>query len=143
MNVIRIEDYWMGRDVLYPTAMSPAIENEAYRTVELANKLLETAGLHGVILPDHPTNHSPVSSGWRPPQVNSNTPNAAPNSKHMLGKAIDLYDPDGDLDNWLMTDFGIACLEALGLWIEHPACTKSYTHIQTVPPGSNKRVFWP
>jgi hypothetical protein len=141
--MITMTDYWMGRNVTHALSLTPQIEHEAQRTVELANKLLTTAALHGVILPPHPVNHSSVSSGWRPPAVNAGTPNAAPNSKHMTGKAIDIYDPDGDLDNWLMTDKGTAALEAIGLWMEHPSATKGWTHLQTVPPGSNRRCFYP
>jgi hypothetical protein len=141
--MIEMRDYWMGRNVSHALSLTPQIEHEAERTVDLANKLLDTAALHGIILPPHPTNHTPVSSGWRPPAINAGTLGAAPNSKHMTGRAIDLYDPDGDLDNWLMTDKGVGTLEALGLWMEHPSATKGWCHLQTVPPGSNKRVFYP
>jgi hypothetical protein len=61
----------------------------------------------------------------------------------MTGQAIDIYDPDGDLDDWLMTIEGLAALEALGLWIEHPSATKSWSHLQTIPPKSRRRVFYP
>jgi hypothetical protein len=61
----------------------------------------------------------------------------------MTGQAIDIYDPDGDLDEWLMTDKGLAVLDSIGLWIEHPSCTKGWCHLQTIPPKSNRRVFFP
>jgi hypothetical protein len=61
----------------------------------------------------------------------------------MTGEAIDLYDPDGDLDEWLMSEKGRGILEALGLWMEHPASTKSWSHLQTIPPRSGNRVFYP
>jgi hypothetical protein len=133
----------MQRDKDYSKSLTVAIENEAARTVDLANKLLDTAALFGVILPTHPVNHTHVSSGWRPPAINANTPNAAPNSKHMTGQAIDIYDPDGDLDEWLTTEKGLATLESIGLWIEHPSATKGWCHCQTVPPNSGRRVFYP
>lgn len=141
--MITLADYFMGRRERYPLAMSPAIEREAYRTVDLANKLLAQAQTYGVSVDMHPANKSPVSSGWRPPEVNAATPNAAPRSKHMTGQAIDIYDPDGDLDDWLMTGEGQAAMAALGLWHEHPSATKGWAHIQTVPPNSRRRTFWP
>jgi len=61
----------------------------------------------------------------------------------MTGQAIDLADPDGDLDEWLMTAEGQAALVEIGLWMEHPAATKSWTHLQTVPPKSGRRTFYP
>lgn len=141
--MIELRDYWMQRDRDYAKSLTVDIEREAERTVELANKLLDTAALFGVILPMHPVNHTHVSSGWRPPGINAATPNAAPNSKHMTGQAIDIYDPDGDLDDWLMSEKGQATLDSIGLWIEHPAATKGWAHLQTLPPNSGRRVFYP
>lgn len=34
-------------------------------------------------------------------------------------------------------------LVKLGLWMEHPSATPSWLHVQTVPPGSGNRVFYP
>jgi hypothetical protein len=141
--MITIADYFMGRREKYPAALTTEIERNAARTVDLANKLLTEAQTYGVTVDQHPVNRSPVSSGWRPPEVNAATPNAAARSKHMTGQAIDIYDPDGDLDEWLMTGPGQAVLSALGLWMEHPSATKGWCHVQTVPPGSGRRVFYP
>ena len=130
--MIILQDYWMGRDVTYPLALTPEIRRNAITTVALANALLAVFG-----------QGRKVNSGWRPPQVNAATPNAAAMSKHMTGQAIDLADPEGDLDDWLMSDAGQAQMEKLGLWHEHPAATKNYAHLQTVPPRSGKRTFFP
>jgi hypothetical protein len=141
--LISLADYWMNRDLTYAKDLSPSIETEAARTVALANQLLNTAALFGVVTPQNPLTRSLVSSGWRPPSINSSTPNAAPNSKHMLGKAIDIYDPDGVLDDWLLTEKGQGTLASIGLWMEHPAATKGWCHVQTVPPPSGRRCFYP
>ena len=130
--MISLSDYWMGRDEKFPLAMTPQIEKNAILTVQLANALLAKFG-----------QGRKINSGWRPPQINSNTPNAAPNSKHMTGQAIDLADPEGDLDDWLMSPEGQATMAGLGLWHEHPAATKGWAHVQTVPPRSGNRTFYP
>ena len=130
--MIILQDYWMGRDVTYPLALTPEIRRNAITTVALANALLAVFG-----------QGRKVNSGWRPPQVNAATPNAAAMSKHMTGQAIDLADPEGDLDDWLMTGNGQAQLVTLGLWHEHPAATKGWAHLQTVPPRSGNRTFYP
>lgn len=141
---VTLADYWMGRDLEYALALDTQTRKNAAITVELANKLIAAAALHGVVMSQaHPVTGTLVSSGWRPPAVNAATPRAATNSKHMTGRAIDLYDPDGDLDEWLMTAYGRTALEAIGLWLEHPASTKGWCHVQTVPPGSGNRVFYP
>lgn len=141
--MISLQDYWMGRDREFPMAMSPDLERNASLMVELANKLIVLARVGGVVFDTNPRTGTVVSSGWRPASVNANTPNAAPNSKHMTGQAIDLYDPDGDLDDWLMTEDGQRVLSDLGLWMEHPSATKGWSHVQSIPPRSGRRVFYP
>lgn len=140
---ITLAEYWMGRDETYPLAMTSAIDKAARTTVDLANKLLELAASCDVQLMRNARTGTLVRSGWRPPSVNAVTPNAAPNSKHMTGQAIDIEDPDGDLDEWLMTKDGQDTLAKLGLWLEHPSATKGWSHLQTIPPNSGNRVFYP
>ncbi len=141
--MISLTDYWMGHDATYPLAMTPQIERNAERIVDLANKLLVLAHSGGVTMWPIPRTASVVTSGWRPPEINAVTANAAPNSKHMTGQAIDLYDPDGDLDEWLLTPDGQRVMTDLGLWQEHPAATKGWAHAQSIPPRSGRRTFFP
>lgn len=141
--IVTLSDYWMGRDRLFATSMSPDLEHRAVRMVALTNELLRRARAAGVSIPVNPRTENHVSSGWRPPSINANTPNAAPNSKHMTGDAIDLYDPDGDLDDWLMSDAGQAAMVEVGLWHEHPSATKGWAHLQSLPPRSGRRTFYP
>jgi len=132
--MIILDDYWMGRDKQYPLDLNDAIRANAKVTVDKANLLLSTFKQA-----TGDTTQRKVTSGWRPPRVNAATPNAAMTSKHMTGQAIDIYDPDGALDDWLTDDI----LTQLDLYREHPAATKNWCHIQTVPPRSGKRTFYP
>ena len=141
--MISLQDYWLGRDREFPMAMSPDLEKRAAMMVELANKLLTIAHSAGITLPTNPRTGSVVSSGWRPASVNPATHNAAPDSKHRPGRAIDLYVPDGDLDEWLMTPDGQKTMADLGLWHEHPSATKGWAHVQSLPPWSGRRTFFP
>ena len=140
---ITLADYWMGRDELYPLAMTLDIRQRAQRMVALTNELLERLLANGIRLQINPKTGTIISSGWRPPAVNSATAGAATNSKHMTGDAIDLYDPDGDIDGWLMSDDGQQVMQHLGLWMEHPSATKGWAHVQSIPPRSGNRVFYP
>lgn len=140
---ITLRDYWMGRDTHYPNYWSTDVRNNASRTVDLVNRLLERAAEAGVCPNTSDNGFGCVRSGWRPPAVNLATPNAAKNSLHMSGLAIDLNDDDGELDDWLMGDAGQRALEEIGLWMEHPAATKGWCHLQIKPPKSGRRVFYP
>lgn len=64
-------------------------------------------------------------------------------SRHQTAEALDLADPEGDLDQWLLDNQRL--LESCGLWVEHPATTRGHCHLQSVPPkgGSRRRVFYP
>jgi hypothetical protein len=140
---ITLTDYLMGRDAVYPEACTPEVRANAEKTVKLVNSLLAVMEAEGMQFEAHPVNQSLVSSGWRPPQINRQVKGAAPKSKHMTGEAVDLYDPEGDIDNFLMSGQGQRVLASLGLYIEHPSATKSWSHIQIVSPRSGNRVFYP
>lgn len=113
-----------------PGELTPTIRANAVMTVEKANHLLEAAGFS-----------FGLRSGWRPAATNKGIPTAAPKSKHMLGQAVDIADDEGELDDWCMSNLDV--LTQLGLWMEHPSATKSWCHVQILPPKSGKRVFYP
>ena len=129
--MISLADYWMGRDKRYPASWNEDIEAHAVDLLSRVNSLLAVFG-----------EDRAVNSGWRPPEVNSATPNAALKSKHMTGNAVDLADPEGDLDDWCSENDGSRLIQ-YGLWMEHPAATKGWCHLQNLPPKSGKRVFYP
>jgi hypothetical protein len=140
---ITLGEYLQGRDAIYPAELTAEIGANAATTVKLVNSLLAVMEAEGMKLEAHPVSQSLITSGWRPPQINRQVKNAAPKSKHMTGEAVDLYDPEGDIDNFLMSGQGQRVLASLGLYIEHPSATKSWSHIQIVPPRSQSRVFYP
>lgn len=139
--MITEHQYYMGRDVEYRLLLTPELRANAATTVHRANILLDAAFAAGVYLDPDPVTGNLVSSGWRPPAVNANTPNAKRRSNHMTCQAIDPNDDEGELDDWCMSNLDF--LEEVGIWMEHPSMTKGYSHWQIVPPRSGKRVFYP
>lgn len=79
-----------------------------------------------------------VSSGFRNPERNAAV-GGRTKSQHMLGKALDIRDPDGTLARWLLDN--IFLLEEYGLWLEDPRYTKGWVHLDTRP--RKNRVFIP
>lgn len=134
--MITLADYWQGRDKQYESELTDQIIANAMRTIERANLLLTR---YKAVTND--TEIRKVNSGWRPAAVNLSIANAAPRSKHMTGEAVDISDPEGDLDEWCLANLEV--LADLELWQEHPAATKGWCHVQTVPPKSGRRVFYP
>jgi hypothetical protein len=139
--MITLAQYFMGRDATHAADLTPDIIRNATDLVEKVNRLIERIGA-AVTWENDPDTRSLVSSGWRPPAINAATRDAAKRSKHMAGLAVDLYDPDGDLDDWLLNHLP-AIGHEFGLYLEHPSATKGWAHLQSVPPGSGRRVFYP
>jgi len=132
--VITLDDYWMGRDKDYPPTATQRMN--AKTTVDRANLLLAK------YYAKRPTAaKAKVSSGYRPPAINAKTSGAAVRSKHMSCEAVDLSDPKGELGDWCMHNGDI--LTEVGLWLENPSATPTWCHVQTVPPKSGRRVFYP
>jgi len=138
---LSVSEFYMGRDLQYPVELTPEKQAAALVTVARVNLLLDELALAGIDVETNPRTKTVITSGWRPASVNGTTAGAAPRSKHMLCQACDLYDPEGEIDGWLMENFPV--LEKIGLWVEHPSATKGWAHVQTVPPKSGRRVFYP
>lgn len=136
--MITLEQFFKGRDKAYAKNLTDEIKANAVETVRRANLLLERFYV------ENPKAHRRgCNSGWRPPAVNAATANAAPRSNHMKALAIDIEDDDEMLDQWLITPSGKSAMDEIGLWMEHPSATPRWAHVQTVPPRSGKRVFYP
>ncbi len=131
----------MGRAERFQDDLTQEIRDSANKLLSVVNPLLEELEFRGVTLDEHPKTGCYVSSGWRPPAINASIVNAAPRSKHMTGHAIDLYDPDGDMDEFLFANQNL--LQKYGLYMEHPLATKGWCHLQDIAPKSGNIVFYP
>lgn len=140
MKIIAFEDYFKAY------AGHSSITNEHYRNAAIlldrVNTLLRRAEETGrVDLDINPYTGTLVggqqNGGWRPPEC----PIGAPRSAHKTGEAVDLYDPDGDIDNCIMANQN--WLTELGLCIEHPSATRGWCHLSTRLPKSGNRIFYP
>lgn len=145
--MITLPDYWMGRDVRYPDALTAAIIDNATLLLGRVNLLLSWAYAEHITpaLDAHTGNH--IASGWRPPAINDATANAAAQSRHLTGEAIDLRDNGTrDLARWCLNN--LDALEEIGLWMEDPQWTHAppgqpWVHLQIQPPASRRRVYVP
>lgn len=68
-------------------------------------------------------------------------------SAHKRADAVDIYDPNNPLDNWLsqydIEGGGNTMLEEYGLYREAPDSTHGWCHLQDTPPHSGRRTFNP
>ena len=107
--------------------------------LDRVNSLLKAAEECGVPLHINPKTKSQVSGiengGFRPNDCST----GAPLSKHKQGHAVDVYDPDEQLDRWITDDL----LATFELWREAPEATLGWVHLQDVPPKSGRRTFKP
>ena len=120
----------MGRDVQYASEYTQEISDNLDKLLVPMNQIRDAYG-------------SPmtVNSGWRPPEVNAATPGAAAHSKHMIGLACDIADPDGALMAWVLAN--LALMQQLGIYHENFDWTPNWVHFQLGAPASGKRIFVP
>jgi hypothetical protein len=105
------------------------------------NELLDEAFRSGIqrrIDPDTGTEISGSKGGsgdggFRLPTAST----GSPNSSHKQAKAVDVFDPDESLEDWIDDEI----LERHGLYRESPADTVGWVHLSTRAPGSGKRTF--
>lgn len=120
---------------------TPTREQNALYLLQQCAALEAEMAAHGVVFPINPKTGSGVSGatfgGFRP----QNCPQGAPDSSHKTGEGVDRYDPAGDIDAWLMAHQDSMAL--LGIYIEHPDATPTWSHWTTRAPRSGNRVFHP
>lgn len=114
-------------------------KSNADELLERVNALLIEADAHEVDLQENPRTGTYVSGeqygGYRPQGCTI----GAPQSAHKQGMAIDIYDPQNALDNWISD--GI--LTKHDLYREAPQATNGWVHLTTRPPRSGRRTFFP
>ena len=128
--MITLCDYLMGRDKSHAAEYSETISIAAEELLDRVNLLLAELEVETL-----------VCSGWRPPSVNAQVKGAAKHSKHMTGHAIDIADPTRKIARAIVRDPEI--LVRSDLYAEDPEHTRGYIHLQSVGPGSGKRIFKP
>jgi hypothetical protein len=115
-------DDWITSSGSHPERASDSeltdeVMANAQRLLDAVNPFLDELGI----------TPPPVSSGFRPSTVNAALPNSAKRSLHMTGLAIDLRDKNNELDRIVVANS--ALLTKYGLWLESPASTPGWTHL--------------
>jgi hypothetical protein len=123
---------------------TPSRQANAQRLLSSVNSLMSIAMADGVKFQTNPKTNSQVSGetygGFRP----QDCPQGAPNSSHKEGLAVDIYDPFGHIDAWLLqSPRAQSAIESLDMYFEHPSKTESWSHWSIKRPGSGKRFFYP
>jgi uncharacterized protein YcbK (DUF882 family) len=62
-------------------------------------------------------------------------------SCHIFGKAVDISDPNRELQKWVSAN--VPLLESAGLYCESFVFTKTWIHFQINAPASGRRFFMP
>jgi hypothetical protein len=133
VHPVSLADYLASVPRQFMPDFTNELRSNAMNLLTRSNRLLAKFGQFRKVVP--------LTGGWRPPAFNATLPNASPRSKHMLCQALDVCDPEGDFDQFVLDNQKL--MEACGLWAEHPAATKGWAHLQSVPPLSGRRIFYP
>lgn len=128
--MISKDELLMGRDRQYPSDYTQEISDNLDNFLILMNQVRSAYG-----------KPMTVNSGWRPPSINAGTPGAATHSKHMLGLAADISDPDGKVWEWVLENLQL--MKDLDIFMEDKRWTPGWTHFGKGKPASGKRIFVP
>ena len=124
--------------------LTPERQANAQRLLKAVNSLIMQGMKDKILFLDNPRTKCQIAGekngGFRP----QDCPIGAPNSAHKEGLAVDLYDPVGAIDRWLMdSPTAMKKYEELGLYFEAPASTIGWSHWSLKRPPSGKRFFIP
>jgi uncharacterized protein YcbK (DUF882 family) len=128
--MITKDELLKGRDKQYPKDYTKEVSDNLDKSLILFNKIRIAYGMPMII-----------TSGWRPSAINGSTPGAAAHSKHVLGMAMDVSDPDGKLWKWVLQNLDL--MQQLGIYMEDRRWTKGWVHFGVGAPASGKRIFIP
>jgi len=136
VQMLSIEDYFSNK------ISSPEVTNEiranAKVLVDRVNALIDTfTKATGKVLVANPKTGTLVSGTTEGGFRLKNSTTGAPRSAHKEGKAVDIYDPDGFLDDWLNDDKLIQG----ALYREAPIHTPRWAHLTTRSPASGNRSY--
>ena len=138
-SIVSIPDYFGPWSLHADVTMQ--VMSDAMDFLPKVNALLQEAIDGGVVLEINPRTKTYVAGetygGFRP----QSCPQGAPASSHKVGRGIDIYDPENELDGFLMLHQKL--LKDRELFIEAPESTPRWTHITNRPPNSGKTVFNP
>ena len=115
----------MGREIEYP--LSDTLKNNLNRLLIAVNKFRNIYGSPMI-----------VSSGYRPGKYNKRA-GGAKRSAHLTCEAVDFRDVDGKLKMFCLQN--VKVLEECGLYVENPACTPTWVHMQIRK--TKNRIFNP
>lgn len=123
----------------YSADVNDVVVGNAQNLLSKVNTLLDRYETEGNVLQNNPATGTLVSGeefgGFRPQEC----PIGAPQSAHKQGRAVDIYDPRGSLDDWLNDTL----LAIYGLYREAPESTHGWCHLTDRAPGSGRRTFNP
>ena len=128
--MISKDEILMGRDKQYPEDYTEEISDNIDKLLTIINKVRSAYNKPMI-----------VESGWRPLSINDDTANAARNSNHKKGLAVDIKDVDGKLWQWVLLNLDL--IKRFGIYLEDKRWTPTWVHFQIVPPKSKKRIFIP
>ena len=124
--MISTKDFWKGRDVTFANEVTEEIKANAIETIDRVNAFLMYLGFGAPY-------RNKVSSGFRPKAINAATKGAAKKSSHMVGKAVDIADETGQLQEVIMKELARDpdLLKRFKLNMEHFKHTPTWVHLDT------------
>lgn len=121
--------------------VTPERQANALKLLEAVNAMMAEMEDSYVFFQINPFTRSQISGnvfgGFRPQSCKQGSTRSA----HKDALAVDIYDPSGQIDDWLQNN--VAILSKYNIYIEAPASTTNWTHWSIRPPKSGRHIFKP
>lgn len=142
--MITFENYFCLYGEKYKHLITNELIENANGLLLRVNRLLSYCTQEGVYPSIDEITGNYVASGWRPPDINERTSNAAKFSTHIFAHGIDIQDNKNtrNFARWCFKNRN-TYLTYCGLYMENPQWTPDWVHLQDKPPRSGARVYIP
>ena len=127
-------------DILTSQSKHPEREQSPQCTLEVRIKAAILAERVSKLLEHLGHKSANITSGFRTAEANL-LANGAKNSAHLTGEAVDIEDPDGQLDIKIASDPSL--LVTYDLYAENGYATHGWCHLSIKPTLSGRRIFTP
>jgi hypothetical protein len=137
--MITLEDYlgpWLSS-----ADFTAQRKDNATELLQRVNALMIYMQSRGVVFAVNPSTNNCISGRINGGFREQSCTTGAFNSAHKQAQAVDLFDPHGAIDEWLLSN--PSALVDFDLYIEHPKSTPGWSHLSTRSPRSGLRIFYP
>lgn len=121
--------------------LTDARKQNAAMLLNVVNAAIAHMQKKGVVFKINPKTETQISGNTEGGFRQQGTTTGKKFSAHKEGMAVDIFDPDNSIDQYITAHPEV--LDIFNLYREHPSATPGWCHLSTRAPKSGRRTFYP